>query len=240
MQKIEALYDYVYLTVDKEREDTIESKVGSLYLANKFEHGEYNRIYGTVVSVPKALSSAPMNYDREPIGYPPPKDFRHNFVTLSDIDPVVQVGDKIYFHFNTIEEDNRVKQHFADLSSKIFKVRYDNIICLVRDGEIQMVSGWVLVDKVFDPDIQEVELDGHKVKARTTKSGIITEVGVKPKSLIGTIRYIGSPFKCDEDLGVYPGDQIVFSKESDWVNKIEGHEYYVMRQRDIIAKYEEV
>lgn len=242
MSEIQVLQDFVYLRVEKEKEDTIETKVGSLYIDSRFEHGLHHRIYGTVISVPRILTSnVKMPFLREEIGIPYPKtDFDMKFVTLADIEPVVRVGDKIYFHFNTVTEDNRFKEHFADTHSKVFKVRYDQIICVVRDGEIIPVGTWTLVEKVFDPDVQDIEIDGRKVKVKTTTSGLVTEVNVKPRPLAGTIAYIGAPFKCDPELDLSSGDQVLFTKESDWVNKIEGKEYYVMRQRDIIAKYEHV
>ena len=236
MQTIRALVDFVYLKVEKEREDRIGAL--GLVLDTRYEHGEHNRIWGTVVSVPKKLSDAPLLYLKEEIGFPYPRNPEFKFVTLADINPIVKEGDKVYFHFNTISEDNRLKEYFADIHSKIFKVRYDDIMCVVREGNIIMVGSWVLVDKVFDPDVKEVEVNGHMVMAKTTGSGLVTEIGVKPRPLAGTVVHIGDPFLCDEELEIVSGDQVLFTKESDWVNTIEGKEYYVMRQRDIIAKYE--
>lgn len=242
MNNIQAVTDYVYFVVDKEKEDTIDSKVGTLYLNPDFEHGLHHRIYGTVVSVPQKLSNNNLAFFKDDPGKPYPKDYLKGvgiWVTMSDIDPIIRKGDRIYYHFNAISEDNRLKGYFEDTKSKTFRVGYDQIFCVVREGEIIPVGGHVLVEKVFDPGVEEIEVKGVKVMAKTSASGLVTEVGSKPVSYAGTIAYIGAPFKCDPDLGLVAGDKIVFTKESDWVNKIEGKEYYVMRQRDIIAKYEQ-
>lgn len=238
MPEIRPIADYVYFKIEKPAEDVLETKVGSLYLSVKFDethngvattYGKNTRIYGEVIAVPTKLSRIP-THGADQWG----DEYRY----ISDINPIVRPGDRIYYHFNTISEDNRLKECFEDFTSKIYKVRYEHIFCLVRDGQIVPVGDYVLVEKTYDTDVQPVDVNGKEVMAKMTGSGLVTEIGVKPKTEVGTVAFIGPPLNGDPDLGLTAGDLVLFIKDSDWVNVIEGKEYYIMHQRDIMGKYE--
>ena len=52
----------------------------------------------------------------------------------------------------------------------------------------------------------------------------------------GYVRHIGTPLKGKEELGLSNGDAVRFHERNSFLNKIEGVEYYVMHQSDILAK----
>lgn len=274
---VKPISNFVFFTIDKEKETEQQTKFGILHLANQ-EHGKFNRIYGKVIAVPgklkddirlheihqgmpapqysftgedieELLSSTPY-YLKEKKG----KEYQQRFyssspaetqhILLSDIVMEVEIGDKAYFHYNTIEEENR---YTLEDGTKIYKVRYDQIICSVRDGKIIPIGSHVLVTCNWDEDFQDLDMTDVKLpgftglgvkKGKISKSGLVTELHGKPKPLEGTVAHIGTPFLCEEELGVNPGDKIVFLPESDWTNKIEDCEFYVMKQRDIIGVIE--
>lgn len=206
-------------------------------------------------------------------------------VKMNAIEQEVKIGDRVYFHYNQMREENRYK---LDDGRKIYKVRYDQIICVVRQGyqldvevmadlkvndplfyahvidgnievlshlynkgkaerysKIIMIGGHVLVkpvweDQVEDLGIGDVKLPGYSAlanaKGRVNKLGLVVDLHEKPKPLEGIVKHIGSPLKGEEDLGVEPGDKVIFLPESDWENTIEGEKYFVMKQRDLLAK----
>lgn len=266
---IKPINDYVFFTCDKEAEDELRLNAGLiLKIATQAEHGRFNRIYGEVIAVPGKLSHE--NLFQKATGLPEPKanysgemveelakagyrvtgreyectPYEREYYKLSDIAMEVMPGDKIYFHFNTIDEEN--KYTLAD-GRKIYKVRYDQIICIVRDGKIIPIGSHVLVSMVWDEDVVEIDLTnvkipGHSpvssVKGKINKFNIVTELHEKPKPLEGIVRHIGNSLDGEVELGIVPGDRVIFLPESDWVNVIEGKEYFVMKQRDLIAKIE--
>lgn len=169
-----------------------------------------------------------------------PSAHEPTYKTIGDIAPEVKIGDRIYFHYNTVKEENRFPLKDG---RKLYLVRYDQVLCAVReigtDGYKQIIpiGSHVLVEAVWDDEVEEIELKGHeKVRGKISKSGLITELHDKPKPLIGKIAHIGTPLVGEPDLGLVPGDEVYYLPESDWVNTIEGRDYYIMKQKDIIAK----
>lgn len=68
----------------------------------------------------------------------------------------------------------------------------------------------------------------------TTKSGIIIPDSAKEKPQKGTVLAVGSGKK-DEPITVKVGDKVLYSKYSGTELNIEGEEYLIMRESDILA-----
>lgn len=232
---------------------------------------QHKRNYGTVIGVPAKLTEDVKLYQL-PIG--PPEPLRHidhdtvkrvgvkylkyecgtyepTWKTAADIKMDVLIGDKIYFHFNTLEAENRI--NLLD-GRKVYKLGYQNALCVVRywnikrwengkgasveahspnkrQADIISIGGRVLIEPAYDEDVQKLE-DGKMGKL--SSSGLVTEIDNKPKYLEGIVRYI-SLLK-DEETELEPGDRIIYQKNSDWTVSIEGRDYYCMRTIDIEAK----
>jgi len=58
----------------------------------------------------------------------------------------LQVGDKVYFHYLTVDPNNLVEVDGKDY----YQVDYFNIFCYKRDGEMHMTNEWCLVEPVED------------------------------------------------------------------------------------------
>lgn len=304
---IKPINDYVFFTISKEYEDELKLKNGLvLQVATQADIGRFTRIFGDVIAVPGKLTDEIL-FQKE-TGYPEPKasysgemveelvkyghkltgseyectPYEREYFKITDIAMEVEPGDRIYFHYNTIHEEN--KYMLAD-GRKIYKVRYDQIICVVRNilipdienksqvkkgselhisytdnaGQTQQASyvvgigmkaiipigSHVLVSMVWDEGVVDIDLDTLKmpgyspvstVKGKLSASGLITELHDKPKHLEGIVRHIGKALKGEPVLDVVPGDKVLFLPDSDWMNVIEGKEYFVMKQRDLIAK----
>lgn len=72
----------------------------------------------------------------------------------------------------------------------------------------------------------------------TTKSGIVLPDTAKEKPVIGKIVAVGSGEVIDGkkvELDVKVGDKVIYSKYAGTEIKLEGEEYLVLRQNDILA-----
>lgn len=127
----------------------------------------------------------------------------------------LQIGDLAYFNYLTVDKDNLVTDE-----RNVYLVDLEECFCYVRSGEITAVANHVLIE----PDMIE------------EKVGSIY-VGVPKKSEEeGYVRYISAPLKDKEELGLVIGDKVRFHDRNAFLNKIEGNEYYVMRQDDLLGK----
>jgi co-chaperonin GroES (HSP10) len=139
-------------------------------------------------------------------------------ITLADIGRKTDIRrfDKIYFDYRVTEPDNLVGSHDG---KELYKVRVDQILCSVRDGQIITQGGWCLVE----PNMETWD-------EITTPSGIIMKPQPQAKYLEGVVRHIA-------DGGIKPGDKILYEKNADWTVKVEGVDYYSIEEMDILGKF---
>ena len=94
------------------------------------------------------------------------------------------------------------------------------LFCFVRGGDLTAIANHVLIEP-------------HMIEE---KIGSIY-VGVPTKSEEeGYVRFISTPLKGKDELGLVNGDKVRFHERSAFLNKIEGVEYYVMRQDDLLGR----
>jgi co-chaperonin GroES (HSP10) len=147
--------------------------------------------------------------------------------------PELRVGDKVYFHYNSLDEEALVPD-----TEGIFTVLYDMIFCCVRDGEIIPIQGKVFMQPVPEPAVQEIEVLGQKVLVKTSKSGLITHVNAvddlhKDGKLArsyskGRITHIGTTLIGETRPDVEVGEIVYYALNADFENVIEGQTYFVM------------
>ena len=68
-----------------------------------------------------------------------------------------------------------------------------------------------------------------------TRTGIITDIDHKPMAMNGIVRHIGVPI-ANANYGFTANDKVIYLKGSEFKNNIEGKDYYVMKQWDVVAK----
>lgn len=194
---ITPLNNFVIVEVDKEHKDTITADSGfKLDLIPGCAPGEalhQVREYGKVVAVPNKLSDA-LNTTMDLI-----------------------IGERVYFHFHTVNPDNR---YFLD-GKTVFKVMYSEIYCSIRKDKIHMMNHYVLVSPIMDVP-----------KDVKTKFGLYTrsDVDEKPVKHRGKIEH--KRFDCDD---FKEGDEIFYSRLSDVLLNVEGVVYYRMVEDDILC-----
>lgn len=198
------------------------------------------RSYGEVESVPMHLGTFPIPViDTQ--GTPQYHEFAsQKYKLLSDIEPEIQIGDRIYFHYNTIQTRGILKEEGQHPNRTWwFQVRYDTVICSVRNGVIIPIGSWVLVEpdyETWDDILIETyshlrDKDGRPL-LKPKDQWIQKKVEPSYHYLKGFVRHVGTPLKGDK-REVNPGDKIVYRKNADWKVQIEGKEYFAIRQRHI-------
>ena len=127
----------------------------------------------------------------------------------------LQIGDLAYFNYLTVDKEKLVTGE-----RDVYLVDLEECFCYIRSGEINAIANHVLIE----PDMIE------------DKVGSIY-VGVPKRSEEeGYVRYMSTPLKDKEELGLDSGDKVRFHERNAFLNKIEGNEYYVMRQNDLLGK----
>ena len=127
----------------------------------------------------------------------------------------LQLDDLVYFNYLTVQEDNLV---FGE--KDIYLVDLEECFCFLRGGVLTAISNHVLIEPIM---IEE-------------KIGSIY-VGVPTRSEEeGNLRFIGTPVKGQDKLGLINGDTVRFHERNAFLNTIEGKDYYVMKQDDILGK----
>lgn len=209
--RVRPVYDEVLVEVEAEWKGEIKTKSGVIGVT--FENQIVRSVgairTGKVVAVPRALS-------------------QHFHVRR--IQERIEVGDIIYFHFNSIDEHSRMEVDV--LEKPLYTVSYTSIFCYIRDGKLTPVGSRVLAKPMYDDDV--VLEDG--IRVRKTKSGIITELNVKHNLRKAKLAKIGKPLDGDKELPVEEGDTIYYAHDADFENEIEGETYFVFLQEDILMK----
>lgn len=199
----------VIVEVGKSLEDTVTFGGMTLHIDPEFNPTHHARIYGRVVAIPAGNIY----------------DFNGN-----QIHEEVRVGDLIYFHYLTTSDESNC------IYGNYYRVPYCWIFCTIRDGFILPVGGWTLCDQVVEEKFDEVEVDGAKISAVLSESGLVVGLNKKSSVKYATLAHIGKPFVGVDELGIKSGDKIILAKNSNFVNKIEGIDYYTVRQEDILGK----
>jgi hypothetical protein len=240
--------NFIIFKTDKLFEDHVQYKGvdgKDLFFENGFDPAKHARIYGEVVSLPIRLSHGiPISQQTKGLpGYHEQTPYVYRYV--SDVEQEVEIGDRIYFHFNTIKNHNIVKVEGTHPNRVWYiKVRYDNVYCAIRDGKIIMIAGNTLVDPDFEswedisvPTYSDLLGEDGKQMLKPKEQWLVTKSMPTYKYLAGFVRHIGSPLKGDKCECV-PGQKILYHRNADFMIKVEGREYFMIKQRHIIGRFE--
>lgn len=168
-------------------------------------------------------------------------------ITLAGHVPEVEVGDRVYFHYNCLLNIENFCWREPD-GQLVYQIHYQNMFCAVRqphaydDGllrEIVMLNGYVLVSKVRDLQ-EEFDVGGAKVSGRMNGKLLLIENeedvkgNTKAKYLSGILEHVGTSVG-EVEYDIAQGARVLFRPNSQFENEIEGKTYYVMRQWDLVA-----
>jgi co-chaperonin GroES (HSP10) len=198
----------VVVEVGATMDDTVEYGNLKLHIDPEFNPTHYARIYGRVIAVPDGKA-----YNEEGV----------------EIEKNVRVGDVIYFHYLTTSDETNC------IYGNYYKVPYYWVFCIVRGGDILPVGSWTLCKAVVEEEFNQVEVNGQKIEAITSASGLVIGINKKPSTKFARLVHIGAPVGEGIELEVSPGELVLLNKNSNFINKIEGKEYYTVRQSDILS-----
>ncbi len=216
---------------------------------------------GVVIAIPDCLSRVPIAQETQGTpSYISHGSYKYKY--RSDIVMEVKVGDKIYFHHNTLFSEDGMKNLVA---KNTYKVSYDSIQCAVRErgsrvvkdengpydhetySDIIMIGSYCLIrpdmetwEDITIPTFETangvplVNGSGEKI-LRPKEKWLQTKVEPQAKHLQGFVVAVGTPLKGDLAELAF-NDGIWYRKHADWEVEIEGQKYYMIRQRNIIAK----
>ena len=198
----------VVVEVGASMDDTVQFGNLKLHIDPEFNPTQYARIYGRVIAVPEGKA-----YNEESF----------------EIEKEVQVGDLIYFHYLTTSDETNC------IYGNYYKVPYYWIFCVVRSGNILPIGSWTLCETVVEEDFNQVEVDGQKIEAITSASGLVIGINKKPSTKFARLSHIGRPLVGADELKIGKGALVILNKNSNFKNTIEGKEYYTVRQGDILC-----
>lgn len=210
MEKIpQTLKDYVLVSIEKEYLDAMKNTTLDLVIDPEFNPEKYRQTTGIVVSLPRRITCGAA--------------------------PVIEVGDKIHFHYNAIDTNAKL----AVDGKNYYRIAYWDILCIERSTTLIPVAGWVLCDP-----IEGVRFDLGGIEAGSiSTSGIISEIMFGGREVHDTkraiVRYTDKPLAGQPELDLQDGDVVYYSEAADFDNNenfINGHKYFYIRQEDILAK----
>lgn len=185
------------------------------------------------------------------------------FHQFRDIAPEVKIGDTIFFYYTTLMDPNNnfvssgFKNDFGIFEKyrgvrddgiidnyEVWSVRYDRILCALRENEIIMIGDHVLVepdmeteDDILHPVYYDPSLTGGKMVLKPKKEWLLVKPNTEPKHRLGWVRKVGTPLKGTE-TDFKEGDRIVFHKNADYPIEVNGKQYYCMKKNHILATVE--
>lgn len=208
----QAPFNHVIVEIDELFDSEVEYGSIKLHIDPHYKPTENVRIYGKVVAVPKG---SVYNEDAK------------------EIAAEVQLGDRVYFHYlATYNDQNCIYGNF-------YKIPYFQIFCAVRESQIIPIGGWTLCDFTYENEehYSKLEVGGRTmIGVIDPKLGLVTEVFKKESTKMAIVRHIGSPVLGEASSEVFPGDRVLIEKNTNFKNKIEGREYYTIRQEDLLGK----
>lgn len=150
---MKSLSNKIFVTIEKKFQDEIKTESGLIfYKDTSFKPEENSTVVGVVTHIPE-------NVDRLTV----PDDFVHN----------VQVGDKLYFHFNVVlDPDNS----FEEDGVQYWIVNYWDAIAIVRDGVIKPVGEFILIDPVIEDEVKSdlLYIPDHIAKKEKTRGTVFS------------------------------------------------------------------
>lgn len=204
-------YDYILIDPDPDRNihrmkgpdgEDVDIEIKNIYMEMGMwqKNKRYNSTSGRIVALPGYIS----------------KHFKFNVDHL-------QVGDRVYFHFNAIDNSRDAGLGIVDEHGYRYIMIHVGILFLaVRKNKIMMISDNILVQPVKEKESDFV-----------TKSGILTKPRGENKTLEGIVTH------CGENNGdlveIKPGDHILYDTDCDFEIIVEGEKYFKQRHDEVLA-----
>ena len=180
--------------------------MANLYQGSQVNPADYVNIVGEVVAVPRSVKKR-MDYE----GFSP-KD--------------IQVGDQAIFSYQVIynleELLNGKFKYLNQLNYKkdeVFLADITNFFAVIRDEEIIMVNGYVMLQDISEP----------------SKLILVTQKRVTPNAVSATVVAIGNPLTNSKPIDVSPLDKVLLDFRKIQHYQINDQKFGIVQQRHIYA-----
>lgn len=219
------------------------------------------RVYGTVIQLPVEMGMGVVSMSSPGMpGYGAIRIYKdhdmdspsHAFYKIGgttkykfmcDIAPEVEEGDLIYFRWPVLnKKENLIAKTRSEPFEFIFKVPYDQIICVVRNGKIIPIGTHVLVDpemetfkEILVPTYYDTPGADGKPVERPESEWIMKKAFPENKQKQGVVAHVGKPF-LGEVAYIKEGMRVILKLNIKNLYTIEGKKYIVIPQDKILAK----
>ena len=255
MKNYKALNGQVFIRVKERMNDRTES---GLYKDITFDVHAKMMIHAEVISVASGGTNEVML--QIDVGVPKPREHdggltANNYVRNSDIKHDIRVGDKVYFHYLTLEDPHNFVTF--DGEWQIFKVGVHDVFLSVRPDmfgdyvdkgvktKLFLHNQYVVGTEYWGEGWEEVEIEDPvskkitKIAGKTNSFGMVTETKDKPLTDHAIITDIGHGIKPYSRVKeVKKGDAVVLTPNCEFKNEIENQERWVFTHQDILAVLE--
>ena len=217
--------NFVLVEVESLFHEKIIFKDGSEFIIDTtYEPEKHNQVSGIVHTVPDDLyfNTSDMEFSME-----------------YDVPIEIEKGDMVFFHYLQLSE--AIKNNYImmiDDKMHVY-VRYDQCFCAIRNKEVIMLNGWILLEpfgeeETLRSDLINVNLPFHRRKAHPLR-GEIAHIGLPVK------KYLWSKYETDQDIAVGYGDKVMFLPHSDIPLEYGLHQtleklYYRVQRKDLLSK----
>ncbi len=180
--------------------------MANLYQGSQVNPADYVNIVGEVVAVPRSVKKR-MDYE----GFSP-KD--------------IQVGDQAIFSYEVIynleELQNGKFAYKNQLNYKkdeVFLADITNIFAVIRNEEIIMVNGYVMLQDIGEP----------------SKLILVTQKRVTPNAVSATVVAIGNPLTNQKPIDVQANEKVLLDFRKVQHYQINDQKFGIVQQRHIYA-----
>ena len=197
---------YVLLKVKSKFTAHFEKMIAAanLHVGTKVNPADYVNIVGEVVAVPRSVAK------------------RHDLKGFSPAD--IRVGDQAIFSYQVIYDleelpDGQFKFR-NELNYKrngVFRAQLSHIFAVIRDGEIIMVNGYVMLQEISQP----------------SQLVLVTAKRMTPNAVSATVVGVGNPLTTQRPIEVQIGDKVVLDHRKIQHYQIKDEKFGIVQQRHI-------
>lgn len=125
----------------------------------------------------------------------------------------IEAGDRVYVHHLVSADDSNLMFHEGKAYRKL---HYAQVFCKIVNDEPEMIKDFIFVEPIYESE-------------QETENGIIDSYFINMKTRVGIVRYV------NQFSDVKPGDCIIFEEHHDYLMRVEGKQYFKMRNDSVIA-----
>ena len=149
----------------------------------------------------------------------------------------LKVGDKIYFHHSVVQNNQKHKPeryHIdEETGERLYICPYENIYCVIRNGEIIPLEDFVFCSEVQEKKEQLINPKFFQKEVFEKKEIPILSKKLEQYAIVEVVSK-----RVSEEIDVKKGDKVFINRDSDYPIRIENKDYFRIMSRNILAVIE--